>query len=167
MPVQMMDDRQQSFDEGHPPPALGRPYSRTGGRTWPVRDLEIEALVVTRGEGIDTSTLPLLSPEHASVIELSRGTVSVAEVAVGLGVPIGVARVIIADKVELGLVEVLGTSSSTGDNAIRILERVLSGLQRSEGRPTRSTKTSFLGVRSRKDHVRRSFSEIVPCGPKR
>jgi hypothetical protein len=131
MAVETMEARQNQFDEGDPPPSLVRPYSRTGGRTRPVRDLAIEALVVTRGEGIDTSTLPLLSPEHASVIELSRGTVSVAEVAVGLGVPIGVARVIIADMVELGLVEVLGTSSSLGDERDpAFLRRVLSGLQR-------------------------------------
>ena len=56
--------------------------------------------------GREASASPLLSPEHASVIELCRETVSVAEIAARLGVPIGVARVIIADMVDLGLVEV-------------------------------------------------------------
>jgi len=112
-------------------PSLVRPYARTGGRTRPVRNFEIEALVVTRLKGIDTSSLPLLAPEHASGIELCRGTVSVAEIAAGLGTPIGVARVIIADMVELGLVEVLATSSAKGDERDpAFLRRVLSGLQR-------------------------------------
>jgi hypothetical protein len=73
----------------------------------------------------------LLSPEHASVIELCRSTVSVAEISAGLGTPIGVARVIIADMVELGLVQVLDTSASAGDEKDpAFLRRVLSGLQR-------------------------------------
>lgn len=117
--------------DGDPPPSMVRPYTRTGGRTRPVRDFEIEALVVTRLQGIDTAGLPLLSPEHATVIDLCRGTVSVAEVAAGLGTPIGVARVIIADMVELGLVQVLDTSAATGDERDpAFLRRVLGGLQR-------------------------------------
>jgi hypothetical protein len=131
MAVEGMDSDNHLEADGTPGPSLVRPYARTGGRTRPVRNFEIEALVVTRLKGIDTSSLPLLSPEHASVIELCRGTVSVAEIAAGLGTPIGVARVIIADMVELGLVEVLDTSASKGDERDpAFLRRVLSGLQR-------------------------------------
>ena len=125
-----MDD-DHDYRESGPPSSLVRPYARTGGRTRPVRNFEIEALVVTRLQGIDTASLPLLSPEHASVIELCRSTVSVAEISAGLGTPIGVARVIIADMVELGLVQVLDTSASAGDEKDpAFLRRVLSGLQR-------------------------------------
>jgi hypothetical protein len=112
-------------------PSLVRPYARTGGRTKPGRALDLEALVLTTANGRDASSSPLLSPEHQTVIEMCAGTVSVAEVAAGLAVPLGVARVIIADMVDLGLVEIAVTSASVGDERDpAVLRRVLSGLQR-------------------------------------
>jgi len=111
--------------------SLVRPYARTGGRTKPGRHLDLEALVRTTDSGRDAWQSPLLTPEHTSVIELCSGTVSVAEIAARLAVPLGVARVIIADMVDLGLVEVMKTSASTGDERDpAFLRRVLSGLQR-------------------------------------
>ena len=111
--------------------SLVRPYTRTGGRTKPVRDLDLEALVRTTVSGKEASTGPWLNPEHTTIIEMCTGTVSVAEVAVRLKVPIGVARVIIADMVDLGLVEVMRTSAADGDERDpAFLRRVLSGLQR-------------------------------------
>lgn len=118
-------------EDGDPPASLVRPYARTGGRTRPVHDFELEALVVTTPGAVDPTVTGLLSPEHTTVIEFCEGTVSVAEIAVRLQTPLGVARVIIADMVELGLVEVMGTSASTGDERDpAFLRRVLSGLQR-------------------------------------
>lgn len=112
-------------------PSLVRPYARTGGRTKPARDLDLEALVRTTVNGKEAVASPLLSPEHISVIDLCGGTVSVAEIAAQLAVPIGVARVIIADMVDLGLVEVMKTSAALGDERDpAFLRRVLSGLQR-------------------------------------
>jgi hypothetical protein len=126
-----MDDYPSHLDSGDPPPSMVRPYARTGGRTRPVHDLDLEALVVTTVTGIDPSMNDLLSPEHSTVIELCEGTISVAEIAARLQTPLGVARVIIADMVELGLVEVLGTSNTSGDERDpAFLRRVLSGLQR-------------------------------------
>jgi hypothetical protein len=111
--------------------SLVRPYARTGGRTKPVRDLDLEALVRTTVNGKEASTSPLLTPEHMSVIEMCSGTVSVAEIASKLSVPLGVARIIIADMVDLGLVEVMKTSAALGDERDpAFLRRVLSGLQR-------------------------------------
>lgn len=111
--------------------SLVRPYSRTGGRTKPVRDLDLEALVRTTVGGKEASTGPWLNPEHMTIIDLCTGTVSVAEVAARLVVPIGVARVIIADMVDLGLIEVMKTSAADGDERDpAFLRRVLSGLQR-------------------------------------
>ena len=87
--------------------------------------------MVTTVNGLDPAVNGLLSPEHTTVIELCEGTVSVAEIAARLQTPLGVARVIIADMVELGLVEVLGTSASSGNERDpAFLRRVLSGLQR-------------------------------------
>ena len=118
-------------DGAEPSPSLVRPYARTGGRTRPVHDFDLEALVVTTVSGSDPAVSGLLSPEHTTVIELCEGTVSVAEIAARLQTPLGVARVIIADMVELGLVEVMGTSAAAGDERDpAFLRRVLSGLQR-------------------------------------
>lgn len=111
--------------------SLVRPYARTGGRTRPVRDLDLEALVRTTLAGKEASTSPWLTPEHTSIIEMCSGTVSVAEIAARLAVPLGVARVIIADMMDLGLVEVMKTSATDGDERDPdFLRRVLSGLQR-------------------------------------
>jgi hypothetical protein len=85
-------------------PALVRPYARTGGRTKPGRDLDLEALVLPTANGREAWESPLLSPEHNSVLEICQSSVSVAEIAAQLNVPLGVARVIIADMVDLGLV---------------------------------------------------------------
>ncbi|HEY6795465.1 MAG TPA: DUF742 domain-containing protein [Kineosporiaceae bacterium] len=124
-------DREPDRPERPTGPSLVRPYARTGGRTKPGRHLDLEALVRTTARGRDAWHSPLLTPEHTSVIELCSGTVSVAEIAARLAVPLGVARVIIADMVDLGLVEVMTTSASNGDERDpAFLRRVLSGLQR-------------------------------------
>ena len=112
-------------------PGLVRPYARTGGRTKPGRNLDLEALVLPTTNGREAWDSPLLSPEHHSVIEICQSSVSVAEIAAQLRVPIGVARIIIADMVDLGLVEVLKTAAADGDERDpAFLRRVLSGLQR-------------------------------------
>ena len=114
-----------------PAPSLVRPYARTGGRTKPGHELDLEALVVTTVNGREAWSSPLLNPEHVQVIGLCMDTTSVAEIAARLAVPIGVARVIIADMVDLGLVEVGKTSANIGDERDpAFLRRVLSGLQR-------------------------------------
>jgi hypothetical protein len=111
--------------------SLVRPYARTGGRTKPGRDLDLEALVLPTANGREAWESPLLSPEHNTVIEICQRSVSVAEIAAQLRVPLGVARVIIADMVDLGLVEVMKTAASDGDERDpAFLRRVLSGLQR-------------------------------------
>jgi len=124
-------DREPDRPDRSAGPSLVRPYARTGGRTKPGRHLDLEALVRTTVSGREAWSSPLLTPEHTSVIELCSGTVSVAEIAARLAVPLGVARVIIADMVDLGLVEVMKTSANNGDERDpAFLRRVLSGLQR-------------------------------------
>ncbi len=128
--VQPLRDDEHVYADG-PAPSLVRPYSRTGGRTKPGHALDLEALVVTTVNGREAWSSPLLTPEHVQVIGLCVDTTSVAEIAARLTVPIGVARVIIADMVDLGLVEVMKTSANLGDERDpAFLRRVLSGLQR-------------------------------------
>jgi hypothetical protein len=104
--------------------ALVRPYSRTGGRTRSVFDLAIEALVSTT----ERAEITVVDAEHQPIVDLCRQVRSVAEVAALLHIPLGVARILVADMAELGLVSVHRTLPGTPP--IGILERVLAGLRR-------------------------------------
>ncbi|MDA3648175.1 DUF742 domain-containing protein [Saccharopolyspora indica] len=105
-----------------------RSYTWTGGRTRSTHNLELETLVSV-GEGYQQGTAVRL--EHQSIAELCQQPRSVAEVGALLSVPIGVARVLLADMAELGLITVHQTVSESGSAPHMVLmERVLSGLRR-------------------------------------
>jgi hypothetical protein len=109
--------------------AIVRPYSWTRGRTKSIVDLRIEALVTTseRGDDLDAMT----ATEHRSVAELCRDPRSIAEIATLLGVPLGVAKVLVGDMAGLGLVVVHKTATGGANKAhLLLMERVLSGLRR-------------------------------------
>jgi uncharacterized protein DUF742 len=115
--------------EQAPLASVVRPYTWTKGRTSPVFDLEVETLVSTsdRGHGMAVLT----SAEHRAVADLCRGPRSVAEVAALLSLPLGVARVLLADMAGLGLIVVHRNANSSGDMpGMALMERVLSGLRR-------------------------------------
>ncbi len=103
---------------------LVRPYSRTRGRTRSVLDLAIEALVSTNDRADSNST----NSEHQPIVDLCRDVRSVAEVAALLDMPLGVARILVADMAELGLVSVHATMPN--QPPIDLLERVLAGLRK-------------------------------------
>lgn len=106
-----------------------RPYTWTRGRTRPVHDLAIETLVSTSAQGRDVAALT--SVEHRAVAELCRAPRSVAEVAALLSLPLGVARVLLADMADICLVVVHHNASNSGDvPEFGFMERVLSGLRR-------------------------------------
>ncbi len=109
--------------------AMVRPYAWTRGRTKSTMDLRIEALVTTSelGEDIEAMT----HSEHRSVAELCVEPRSVAEVATLLHVPLGVAKVLLGDMANLGLVIVHKTATGGANKAhLMLMERVLSGLRR-------------------------------------
>jgi hypothetical protein len=102
--------------------------SRTGGRTHPVRDLAVETLVLTSDRGRDTGSAR--SVEHIAIAELCEHSHSVAEVSALLRLPLGVARVLLADMADAGLVEILTTASGDSDIPdLALLERVVAGLR--------------------------------------
>ena len=89
----------------------------------------MEALVETTPHG---RTAPYSATDPLAVVtQLCLQQRSVAEVAVHLGVPLGVARVLIADLLSTGLVSLRDTltADSTRDERNDLLERVLSGLR--------------------------------------
>jgi hypothetical protein len=83
--------------------ALVRPFVITGGRTrHHAVHLRVEALVVA-SDGSSSTTLQF---EHARLLDACRSPISVAEVAARVGVPLGVAQILIGDLAEAGLVQV-------------------------------------------------------------
>jgi hypothetical protein len=105
---------------------LLRPYVRTGGRTHADADLAMEALVI--GVPIDTERTRL-SPEHKQVHTLSAEPRSVAEIAAYTRLPIGSARVIIADMLHLGLLVQCSNDAPTDSPSMDLMERVRNGLR--------------------------------------
>jgi hypothetical protein len=105
-----------------------RPYAVTGGRTRPRYQLAIEALVSTSGYGQQYSRG--LVPEYESICVLCKELRSVAEIASHLSVPLGVARVLVGDMAEEGLVQVHQPGNEEGQPDMALLERVLSGLRK-------------------------------------
>ena len=103
-----------------------RPYAVTGGRTESHARFAIEALVSTTARGREMAHT--LVPEYEAVCRMCTDLKSVAEIAALLGVPLGVAEVIVGDLAEYGLVVVEPVDGDAGPD-IQLLERVLSGLQ--------------------------------------
>lgn len=111
------------------PRTLVRPYVLTRGRTQSRRHLAIEALVSTRAGA--HWNVARLTGEFRSVRSLCHHPRSVAEVAATLSVPLGVARVLLDDMAEQGLVTIHDSRvSADGRPAIALMERVLHGLRR-------------------------------------
>ena len=108
--------------------ALVRPYAVTGGRTKPRYQLQIEAMVAA--SHYDAHDLSVLSPECQAILGFCRDWRSVAEISAVLRMPLGVARVLIADMAMEGLVRVHQIDHAQGRPDINLLERVLSGLRK-------------------------------------
>ncbi len=118
---------------------LVRPYAITAGRTRPcVEDLPIEAMVLATPEG--QARASGLTREERAIIQRCATALSIAEIAAHTDVPLGVARVLVADLLSDGLVAVSGfhaTGAATGGGErapsprhdLDLLERVLHGLR--------------------------------------
>ena len=104
---------------------LVRPYAITGGRTRSrCAHLAMEAIVVCSAQGTARSRLVL---ERRRIAELAATPVSVAEISAHLQVPLGVARVLVGDMADEGLVQL--HEPRTGRPDILLLERVLNGIR--------------------------------------
>ncbi|MFE9428389.1 DUF742 domain-containing protein [Kitasatospora sp. NPDC006697] len=115
---------------GYEQQPLVRPYAMVGGRTRPRYQLAIEALISTTGNAARSGGL---LPEHQRIVQLCQEVKSVAEISALTGVPLGVARILVADLAEAGLVAIhqpaaAGETGGTPD--VTLLERVLSGLRK-------------------------------------
>jgi hypothetical protein len=96
---------------------LVRPFLLTGGRTRPLHDgLRVETLV----SALPAALSAPLRFELRRIVELCQVPLSVAEVAVQLGVPLGVARVLVADLATEGFV----SCAEPAELPIEMIERI-------------------------------------------
>ncbi|MFG1603059.1 DUF742 domain-containing protein [Actinoplanes sp. NPDC049265] len=123
-------------ERDEPTGALVRPYAVTRGRTRPKLEIALEALVETtvrgRSAGVGRNSG---GSEHQYIAAMCDGgrVQSLAEIAARMQLPLGVARVIVADMASDGLVAVYEPTSledETDAVGTELLERVLSGLRR-------------------------------------
>jgi hypothetical protein len=122
-------------ERNEPTGALVRPYAVTRGRTRPKLEIALEALVETTVRGRGTGTGRGGGSEHQYIAAMCDGgrVQSLAEIAARMQLPLGVARVIVADMASDGLVAVYEPTSledETDAVGTELLERVLSGLRR-------------------------------------
>jgi len=105
-----------------------RPYAMIGGRarTGAHAHLEIEALVATTAQAV--RPLVALTPEQQAVVRAGRGVVSIAEIASLLDVPLTVARILVGDMADEGLVVVHRRTDPLDRPDPDLLRRVLHGL---------------------------------------
>ncbi|KUM82875.1 DUF742 domain-containing protein [Streptomyces pseudovenezuelae] len=129
-PVQPQRRSSEPSPAGGASNPLVRPYAMTGGRTRPRYQLAIEALVHTTAQ---PHQMQGQLPEHQRICNLCREIKSVAEISALLTIPLGVARILVADLAEAGLVAIHqpgGDENAGGQPDVTLLERVLSGLRK-------------------------------------
>lgn len=103
-----------------------RPFIITGGRTRPVDDrLRVETMITSSPAALSAP----LDFERRRTVQLCQRPLSVAEIAAGLRVPIGVARVLIADLVAERLLVVHAQVASGSRPSRELLERIRDGVR--------------------------------------
>jgi len=112
------DDKSELLEEG----AFTRPYLLTGGRTRSeAGELAVEAMIaVTKGSS------PPADRDLAAIYSLCQTPNSIAEISAKCAMPLGVARVLVADLWGEGTLEVLETTRS---DDIAIVRRLLDGIR--------------------------------------
>ena len=113
------------LDEGDETGRLIRPYAITGGRTGAETDISLEAQIQasTRADQL----VGAYRWEAARLIELVQQPMALIEIAARIEIPIGVARVLVADLVDDGAVAI--HVPQTTQSFSSLLERVLDGVR--------------------------------------
>ena len=107
-----------------------RPYALTGGRTAPADGdvLDLIAVVVASRANRDQS-LEGLSPEHRKLLTLCRRPATLADVASDTALPLGVVRVLLADLITMGRINVIPQRPAEQRPSAELLQEVLHGLR--------------------------------------
>ncbi|NEB74085.1 DUF742 domain-containing protein [Streptomyces sp. SID14478] len=125
------DQGSQWFDNEAGP--LVRPYAMTGGRTTAgpqAVHFDLIALVSLDTAAPGTHDDTALGPEHRAIIELCRTeTQTVAELAAGTDLPLGVVRVLLGDLLDVACVKVSRPVPPAQLPDEKILREVIDGLR--------------------------------------
>jgi Protein of unknown function (DUF742) len=127
-PYAQVQQQQYPAEEESGATRLVRPYTVTGGRTQPRYKLALEALVTA--SVYEPRDLSVLAPECQAILQFCLDWRSVAEISAVLRMPLGVARILVADMSADGLVRIHQRDDSEGRPDLNLLERVLSGLRK-------------------------------------
>ena len=109
-----------------------RPYAVTGGRTEPVGGevLDIIAVVVAMPGGeVEDDDPQRRTPEHRRILGLCQRQATVADIAAGTGLPLGVVRVLLSDLILSGAVAVLRQRPAGVRPGNDVLQEILNGLR--------------------------------------
>ena len=99
-------------------------YALTQGRVHPYsKEIDLVAIVVATG-GLTPSNLP---PEQWVILNLCTRATSLADIASGIDLPVGVVRVLVGDLHEQGLVRVRPPAEVS--ERMTVLNEVLNGLR--------------------------------------
>jgi hypothetical protein len=104
----------------------------TGGRTEPadgeVLDL-IAVVVATSKAGGSGSEASRRTPEHRKIVELAQQPTTLADIASGTRLPVGVVRVLLADLIMLGAIKVVRQRPAGEMPSDNLLREILNGLR--------------------------------------
>jgi hypothetical protein len=118
------------FDDDAGP--VVRPYAMTRGRTSSAtrHRLDLIALVVPEPAADDPALDHVLSPEHMDIIDRCHTIPqSIAELATGLDLPVGVVRVLVGDLIDDELVHATRPVPPAELPDVSILREVINGLR--------------------------------------
>ena len=102
-----------------------RPYVVTGGRTGgEATRLLFETLVST--EPSAPTLVTASDSEQVAILHLCREPTSIIEISAHLNLPVGVARVMVADLAELGAVATFETAT---DPDVQLVKRLIAGVR--------------------------------------
>lgn len=105
-----------------------RPYALVRGRTKPSGEV-LDVVAMARAVRGGVPDLAELEPEHLAVLRRCQFPATVAELASGLDLPLGVIRILIADLRDRGLVTIHRPLPEPLTD-IRLLRKVADGLRR-------------------------------------
>ncbi|BEL09958.1 hypothetical protein Q0Z83_081490 [Actinoplanes sichuanensis] len=109
---------------------LVRPYAVTRGRTEPSRDIPIEALLFASPAAVQEARFAGHDKYRIAVL-CEPKAISLAELAAHTRLPLGVTRVLVADMVADGLLQLHSAAPKTGfTERMDLLGRVLGGLRK-------------------------------------
>jgi hypothetical protein len=109
-----------------------RPYAVTGGRTEPadgeVLDVVAVVLALPGGEADEDDPLRR-TPEHRRILAMCQRQATVADIAAGTALPLGVVRVLLSDLIMSGGVRVIRQLPAGQRPDNNVLQEILNGLR--------------------------------------